>query len=191
MRKSKSKSKSRATKSDFFSDYFSKLKLVLFSPNKHFDSVKKESGILPALKFILFTYFIAGILSAITILIILPDLGINVAIFEILGSILIGLISPFIGAAIYHIFVMLFKGKGKFYDTYKTSAYSGAPAIFSWIPYVGVFVSIIWGYIILTAGIMKLHSLSNMKAILVWLIPTLILLAMVWLVLLSTVGPVA
>lgn len=177
--------------------YFSKLKMALFSPSELFYNVKYEPGFGAPLKFALITGLIVGIIFGVALFALMSILAPFLAMIPIIGPILgvflffagpilivmmiamllvIMLIGPFVSAAIVHVFAKLFKGTGKFSDSYKVVCYSMAPILFMWIPFVN-FVAAIWELVILTVGISKLHAVSKGRAVLVWLLPVIIVVA--------------
>jgi hypothetical protein len=76
----------------------------------------------------------------------------------------------YVGAGATHIFVVLFGGKKGYKETYKSFAYSVAPAIFSFIPFIGYAASF-YMIALQVIGIHKRQNLSIGKSIAVVLIP--------------------
>ncbi len=83
----------------------------------------------------------------------------------------------FIGAGVYHLFVLLFvrPANAGFEATFRVVSYASVVLLVSWIPIVGI-VALIYGVILHILGIREVHSTSTGTAALVVLIPVGVLL---------------
>lgn len=177
--------------------FFDKLGNALFYPGKLFEQVKREPLAEP-LKFVILTSLILGLIVSVLFSVavsalasifqlysVVPFGGMLAVLGAVMIPVVIGMIigfmllSSFVTAAVLHIFARLFGGKGGFTQTYKACAYAGAVMLFIWIPILN-FAAIIWNLIILTKGISKLHAMSEGRALLVWIIPLLIVIALLF-----------
>ena len=76
----------------------------------------------------------------------------------------------YVGAGLIHLFISLFGGKKGFVETFKASAYSTAPGIFSFLPWIGNLAAV-YSLILLIIGIKERHQLSIGRSIAAVLIP--------------------
>jgi hypothetical protein len=79
----------------------------------------------------------------------------------------------YVNAAIYHLFVMLFKGKEKYKETFISLAYSGAPNMLLAVPLVN-WAARVYNLVLFGIGIHKRQKLSVGKSVAVVLIPVAI-----------------
>jgi len=85
------------------------------------------------------------------------------------------LISTFIFAGIVHLFAILFKGQGKYEDTYKSLVYGSAPILmFGWIPFFAI-IPVLYSLFIEIKGITKLHNVSMGRAAAIVLTPIILI----------------
>lgn len=80
-------------------------------------------------------------------------------------------ISMLIGAAIMHLFVALFKGKGGYKGTFNVLAYSISSWLAIIIPFLGGLIGGIWYIILVIMGYKRIHEFSTEKAILAYFTP--------------------
>ena len=94
--------------------------------------------------------------------------------------------------AIFHVFALLFKGKSQYMSFFRASSHS---TILNWfvlltvIPYIGYVFNLIitiWGIVVLIFIIKIVYQLTLTRAILVFLIPIIILMAVLVFVLKTT-----
>lgn len=76
----------------------------------------------------------------------------------------------YVGAGLIHIFISLLGGKKSFVETFKASAYSTAPGIFSFLPWIGNLAAV-YSLILLIIGIKERHQLSIGRSVAAVLIP--------------------
>ncbi len=79
----------------------------------------------------------------------------------------------FVQTAIIHLFVLLFGGEQGYKETFNAIAYSTAPALLSFIPFVGL-AAMIYMMVIQTIGIQKRQKMSLGRSIAAVVIPSLI-----------------
>lgn len=155
-------------------------------------SKAKPMGISDAVKFYYSFAIIPGIVAAIITGIIG---GLTAAVIMLAVIFVLEVIELFIGAAIYQLFgkFILRKFKNDYSVTFTATVIATIPAIlFYWIaPLTGGLSSIIfgiWGVILLTIALMKLQKVSGVTAVLSWLLPTIILGIIVFLILFAALG---
>lgn len=111
---------------------------------------------------------------------------------------IVGAISLFIGAGIYHLLVMLVVKPVDtgFETTFRVWAHSVTPALLvAWIPILGLIVACIWSYVLAALGIREAHSTTTGKAVAVVLIPVavsvvigLVLALVMWILISAMMG---
>ena len=177
-------------------DFGELVKSVLTTPKEFFKGLKKEQGVKNA-----FTYY--AVLS-----LIYTFLGfvmnyffqpLNYAIqskiwgipfqqpvipiwmtlvFTVIGY-GIGLGASFVGAAILHVWILIFGGKEEYSKTYQLSVYASTPIlVLGWIPFVSFFAWI-YNIFLLILGTREIHKISDAKSIWMYLIPIILLLILV------------
>jgi hypothetical protein len=109
----------------------------------------------------------------------LAAIGIALLLFPIF--LLISWGGLYIGAAITHLFVLMFGGKEGYKETFKVVAYSIAPNIFSFVPIVNWFVGI-YILVLQVIGIHRRQKLSIGKSVAVVLLPVVIIFAIIGIV---------
>ncbi len=173
--------------------FFQKLKLILTKPSYFFDNVRderKRDSLLYLLKLLLISdallvialSFFIGQFPALGFAISLMALPVLYVVSVILSFIGV-VISSFISAAIYHLFVILFKGKKGYGETFNIIVYSGTPVLLlMWLSFIlGPFAPLlssvlsIWGVVLTVMGIHRIKGLSIGKSVLVILLPILLL----------------
>ncbi len=171
-------------------DFINKLKIVLFQPTSFFAHLKKEQGVKTAFLYFLVVSFI-GIFFAflispfytpfITSLANLLGNKVAVPTFSqrVVASFfnfLFGLGLSFVGAALLHLWILIFGGRAPYSKTYQLSVYSSTPTfLLGWIPVLGLF-SVIYNLVLLIIGTQQIHGLSKKKVLLMYLIPFALLL---------------
>lgn len=181
--------------------FFRKLSDILLKPSLFFSKIKKE-GYKEPIFFQMILFITTFILSYPAVLFMLStnpafaQLGFDFStlfmVFLLPVWLILGLLAliagDFIGAAILHIFVLIFGGED-YLKTFKAYTYGYTPKFvfffavyFNLIPVIGFIFSSLFGLaatlykIIVTAiGIKQLHKFSTGKAIAVVLIPVAIL----------------
>ncbi len=81
----------------------------------------------------------------------------------------------FVSAGLIHLFVILFGGEQEYKETFSVMAYSTAPTLFAFIPFVS-FVAVIYSIVLEVIGIQHRQKLTLGKSIAVVVIPLLIML---------------
>jgi hypothetical protein len=174
--------------------FFSKIKLALTKPSELFEAVKDES-LGSAFKFLALITLIPFLILSSPLLLFADFFLIVTVILIVYGWVLILGVS-FISAGILHLFVRLFKGIGKYRNTYTAMAYSTTPLIFLPLMLLGaVLLSLVtftvilliyfmitaYEFIILVIGLSKLHRISKVRALASILIPAIIMLLILYL----------
>jgi hypothetical protein len=92
-------------------------------------------------------------------------------------------------SAIYHLAILIVKGGGKYSTTFKITCYSISAQIINIVlipvPLLGTLVSFIFGIIFITQGCYKLHNLSEGKSVFVALFPTILVVCLIFLAIMS------
>jgi len=104
--------------------FIDKVQLIFSHPKAFFKRVKEEKGLEAALKTYVYAIAIATIIGAIPLLL----TNFTNSLLLVGANFVAATISIFISAAIVHLFVMLFKGKGGYAQTFKVIAYAAVPA---------------------------------------------------------------
>ncbi|MCK4670483.1 MAG: YIP1 family protein [Nanoarchaeota archaeon] len=181
-------------------DFINKIKSVLTEPGRFFSTIGREQGITPAFVY----YIVLTIFSAILAYIVMILTGNWSAriMYSILGAgelaamadprmlysggmmffmfiigIIIAIALSFVIAGILHVWILIFGGKNKYSETYKLYVYTSTPKLLlGWIPIVNLVIWI-WGLVLLIIGTMKVHNISKKRAILMYVIPLIVILA--------------
>jgi hypothetical protein len=165
---------------------------VLTRPYEFFKGLKKEKGIKEAFTYyaILFLFFsvlatvfglfmesfsfnlISRLFSA---SLLKPEYHIGWVIFWAVIGYGLGLGLSFVWAGLLHVWILIFGGKGDYKKTYQLFVYSQTPKlVFGWFPFIGY---IVWVYdlILLIIGTERVHKLSKLRSILMYVIPVAVI----------------
>jgi hypothetical protein len=79
----------------------------------------------------------------------------------------------FIGAVVIHLLLLLVRGATRpLSTTLKAMAYQrGAILVFAWVPFIGLFVGLFWGFILLVIALSRAHEVPVWKVLLALLLP--------------------
>lgn len=80
----------------------------------------------------------------------------------------------FVGAAILHIFVLIFGGKEGFKATFKVVAYSNATSLFGIVPVIGTIFGLLYKTVLIILGLKYINRISTLKAVMVVILPSLL-----------------
>lgn len=178
-------------------DILPKIKFIMLEPALFFSQLKKETGVKTAFVYFLilslwsavlglvvtllfknYSYnFVSSFVSKITgSTIPLPQQTVNeIIVWGILGYGL-GLLLSFVFAGLLHGWIVLFGGTEKYAKTYQLSIYSSTPGlVLGWIPFIGFFIWI-YDLVLLIIGTQKVHKISPMKSILMYVIPIVLMI---------------
>lgn len=163
---------------------------ISIHPTDFFDQLKKEKvqGIAAPFWHVFLVHifsnglllFLLGVLISIVIAVLpIPyedtPISIGIVWLIILGAYIVfligGIISLFIGAGIYHLFVKLFKGQKGFAETFAVVAYASSPMLLSFTVFFNSLLAI-YTVILTIIGVAKMHNISTGKAVAAILIPT-------------------
>jgi hypothetical protein len=165
-----------------------RVKGVLFEPSKFFEAMKKEKGVGNAFFYYAVLSLFVTVLGTILGYFLMPFstailskiIGVNLPVaqlsFLLLSTLTVigyglGLLFSFVAAGILHAWILIFGGKEGYDRTYNLYVYSRTPNfIFGWIPFVSFFIWI-YSLILLIIGTEKMHGISRLKAILMYVIP--------------------
>ncbi|MDE4908534.1 YIP1 family protein [Methanogenium marinum] len=167
-----------------FSD---RIRTCLFSFDQGFGEYRNES-FKDAFVFYLTLLFAFSVLITIVIAAGLiafgPELEIpNAALLFIIpavffGSLVGGIISLFISAAVTHIFILLFKGTGGYLETVRAACYSMVPTLLIGWTIIGAFLTPYWGMAIQVFALHEFHGVSKLEAVLAVFIPVAVFVAL-------------
>lgn len=171
---------------NFLEEWFEDAKGVVFSPSSFYRDAERHTDFGEPVKFAIVSLAIYGLLSGIlsfALARVAPNLlpgavsGSIVGLLgTVLGQVLGGLLGLFIGAALIHIFVYLFGGRG-YQTTFDVMAYATAvSAFFGWIPGVNILAGL-YGVYVQARGLENFHEMSFGKAVASILLPAVILIA--------------
>jgi len=160
-----------------------RIKTCLFSFDQGFGEYRHES-FRDAFVFYLTLLFAFSVLLTLVVaagvIIFGPALEIShtAALFIIPGvfafSLVGGVISLFIGAAITHIFILFFDGTGGYRETVRTACYSMVPTLVIGWTIIGAFITPYWGMAIQVFALHDLHGISKLQAVLAVFIPVVV-----------------
>lgn len=106
-----------------------------------------------------------------------PAAAIALAVLLVVLLPLFAVLGVYIGAAIQHLFVLLFvRERRGYWGTFPVVAYGSALSLFSWIPVVGYLISL-YGIYVTTVGLREMHGTTTPRALLAALVPSLFGLA--------------
>ena len=150
---------------------------VLLRPQDFYGTLVKGYQIKDGVLFFLLIQMIWVVLVLAGFALFRPE-GLHVG--RVLGAVvfpLVSLVSLLAGAGLWHLFISLFKGEGGYKATVMILCYSAVTHLFGLVPYAGMLANLIWGGVVNVIGSMKMHRLSRTRAILAYLIPGLLVVA--------------
>ncbi len=178
-------------------DFLHRVKSVLLTPTAFFTKLSKEHGVKTAFFYLIFISFVGFVLATLVSplsqsnaqffasmfgQVVPPSTFGQIAVLNFVGFAL-GLLLSFVGAAILHVWILIWGGRAPYSKTYQLSVYSGTPGyILGWIPFVGMFAFIYWLALIII-GTQHAHKLSKTKSILMYILPVLLVIALLALLL--------
>jgi hypothetical protein len=101
------------------------------------------------------------------------ELSLSMVIGIVIVAPIVGIISIFIGAAIFYIIYRVLGGTGSYEGTLRFISYATAVMIFSWIPIIG-FIAWIYGMYLYIVGGAFVHNVSMGKSAIAILLPTIL-----------------
>jgi hypothetical protein len=176
----------------FFAAFFRTIKEVLFSPISFFRTMPVDKNIHSALIYgIIMGFFVA--LSAILWQFAFSGFlghsegtqGIE-ALFAPFFFIIYALVLPlliiyglFVASGILHTALMLVGGNRKGLDaTFRVVAYTQSTQVFYLVPFLGVFIYLVYTPILMAIGFKESHQISTGKAVFAVLLPAIIVIAL-------------
>jgi hypothetical protein len=179
----------------YLENWFGQVKAVLTKPSEFFKGMPKTGGFGEPLTFAAINFaiagFIAGVFSALGITLDLlmgtgmagtpfggvasVAAGFLAIIIMPIATAIAGVIMLFIGAVIMHVLLLIVGGKGNYEATFRVLAYISALALISWIPIVGILVSL-YGLFLGIVGFSEAHQITRGKAAVAVFIPVVIAL---------------
>ncbi|KKG11592.1 hypothetical protein EO98_05800 [Methanosarcina sp. 2.H.T.1A.6] len=170
-------------------DYIETWKEVIQRPSDFYRKMPTTGGYNEPLTFAAISYIIYGLLTGlfgrgmmrgmygyggIT------EFGFSTVLMTVIMAPIVGIISIFIGAAIFYIIYKVLGGTGSYEGTVRFISYASAVMALSWIPLIGWFFGLYEIYLYIVGG-MIVHDVSMVKSAIAVLLPTfvVILLAIV------------
>jgi hypothetical protein len=173
---------------DPINSFISTVRAVVLNPVGFFRGIARQGDFVNPLVFALICALISGVLGGIINFLISlafgggdPDFGVGGALAGLIANIILTpiftAIGLFIGAGIYHLFVLLLvrPANAGFEATFRVVSYASVVLLVSWIPIVN-FVAAVYGVVLHILGIREVHSTSTGRAVGVVLIPVGVLL---------------
>jgi hypothetical protein len=174
---------------DLVPSFVQTVREVLFNPVNFFRSIRREGDFLNPLLFAIICALISGVLGGILRMIftLVRGEGFGGAVGSLIANIFLvpigTAIGLFIGAAIYHLLVLLIvrPSHAGYEATFRAVAYASALQILGWlgyIPILGIVVGIaiaIYNVVLSVIGIREMHATTTGRAVAVVLIPVIII----------------
>jgi len=177
---------------------------VLTRPFEFFKDLKKEKGIKDAFVYLALLSLIMVVLGTVLGLfmqsfstdlfsrligITLPqqEISIGWVTFVAIMSYGLNLGLSFVWAGILHVWILIFGGKADYTKTYQLMVYAKTPKmLFGWFPFIS---SVIWIYdlILLIIGTEKVHDISRLRSILMYVIPVAVYILMIILIIILVI----
>ncbi len=160
---------------------YEKAKEVILTPNRFFRELD-ERGIGPAFYYSL----VIGVISIILTIGVglLMDFPTYSALWSyvVLFTLVSVLVFNFAMAGLLHVILLIFRGKGKYSETYQLLMYSNTVSgLFGWIPYAG-FLASIWSFALIAIGAEKTRKISRAKGVFVAILYFIVLAVVVALI---------
>ncbi len=158
---------SRRQEIGFLNALWQTAKQVLFRPREFFANLEIAGSHFEPFSFYFIFVMSGTIISSLWSLLFFKKLQANNPnSIWMLGSLVIFIpIFLYLGAAIFHLGVMLFRGKGGFRGTLNVLAYAGATSIFEVVPLIGGFVRAIWAIVVMIIGLREVHKFTTGRAV--------------------------
>ena len=154
--------------------FFNNIKDVTIKPRSFFENIKAEKGWSPSIIFFLLLQAILLLVGVIGFMVFggLFSIRLFFGLISELGFFsIIGIITYTVSILIYHVLILLFRGKQGMLRTFQVFLYGIAPVlILSWIPILNVLAAFYAIYIMIV-GISVLQEMKVWKAILIYFIP--------------------
>jgi hypothetical protein len=161
-----------------------KIKVILFRPTSFFTSLKKEKGVKEAFKYFAIVSLFSAVMTVIVNLLLKDVITTTVGKVPTPGEIfffyLLGLPLYFLGAGLFHIWIMIFGGRALYSKTYQLSVYTSTPYwLFGWFPLLGFIVAAIWDIVLTVIGVQHTHGLSKTRALWMVLLPLVLFMLLI------------
>ena len=172
-----------------------KIKLILFYPDKFFSSLKEKTIQDSLLYYIILLAF--NVIMGYLILLIFGDVfirylynlfNLNLALptlnaINLFGQVILcyilAIAFSFLMVGILYVWLLIFGGNKGYAKTYQLYAYSQTPSLLlKWIPFLSFFIWI-YDLVLLIIGTKKIYNFSTTKAVLIYVIPTIIIFIIV------------
>ena len=163
-------------------DYIETWKEVIQRPSDFYSRMPTTGGYADPITFAAISYVIYGLLAAILGGIIGPR---GFSFFAIITTVIVipivGIISLFIGGAIFYIIYKILGGTGSYEGTVRFISYASAPMVLSWIPLLGLIAGIYGLYLNIVGGSF-VHKVSMGKSAIAVLLPSILVLILIFII---------
>lgn len=165
-------------------DYIETWKEVIQRPSEFYRKMPTTGGYNDPLTFAALSYLIYGLLSGIFGRGMMGDMygyggvrefGFSTAIMTAIMAPIVGIISIFIGAAIFYVIYRVLGGSGTYEGTVRFISYATAIMAVSWIPLIGWIFGLYGIYLYIVGG-MFVHDVSMVKSAIAVLLPTVVII---------------
>ncbi len=174
----------------FFEAFFQTVILVLTKPMEAFDRMRKEGGLWDPLLYALIGGS-AGLIVSFLFSFALNAAGLASGRHSAFGALLgagVGTIfavvlipffvvlGPFVGAAIFHVCLMVVGGANKSFETtFRVLCFSsGSTHLLMMVPFCGGVIAGIWGLIVNCVGLARAHQTDSWRAVLAIFLPMIV-----------------
>lgn len=182
----------------YFESALEIVKKLWKKPKSVFEDALKQKSLRPTIYFYLVIVFVSSILQALSDLFLqpkfiqlltgifgwtynLPQITIDIAFFHIVVTtismvVLVGPLYALIFTLVIHLWAKLWRGKGKFKDSFKLFVYAMSPSfLITWLPLLSIFGFLYSGYLYILGG-QVIHKFTKRKALLVFGLPLFLIL---------------
>lgn len=175
---------------DPVNSYIGTVRTLVLDPVGFFRGIPRQGNFVNPLIFAVICAVINGVLGGIIGFLVSLGAssrtqGVGASFVGFISNIILApvyaVIALFIGAAIWHLLVMLFvrPSNAGFEATFRVASYIQVYQLISWIPIIGWIVGPIYGIVLSIFGIREVHATTTGKAALVILIPVAVVLILI------------
>ncbi|AKB16898.1 MULTISPECIES: YIP1 family protein [unclassified Methanosarcina] len=179
-------------------DYIETWKEVIQRPSEFYRKMPTTGGYNDPLTFAALSYLIYGLLTGLFNRGMMrgmygyggiTEFGFSTAIMTAIMAPIVGIISIFIGAAIFYVIYRVLGGSGTYEGTVRFISYATAVMVVSWVPLIG-WVFGLYGIYLYIVGGMVVHDVSMAKSAIAVLLPTVVIILLV-IIMVVLVGSIA
>jgi hypothetical protein len=175
---------------DPVNSFITTVRTLVLDPVGFFRGIPRQGNFVNPLVFAVICAVINGVLGGIigflaSVAFTPRSQGVGAAFTSLIGNIILtpiyAVVALLIGAAIWHLLVMLFvrPSNAGFEATFRVASYIQVYQLISWIPLIGWIVGPIYGIVLSIFGIREVHATTTGKAALVVLVPVAVILILI------------